>query len=418
MKIRPSIKIYFLLAMLLTGTVIVVGMSAVAVSYFFSGLDVAMTNFVRSQANEITLEGDKPLTIGELTVATRWESLPQVIQDNIDVNDLEPNQLTKKIDGLPIIDQPKRALFAMKVISGDTVRYASVMLDKKDKQKRSNKPPQFIYILLVGLIAIMLFSLVLFLVLRKVANPVEQLKEWAKSLDKDKLTQPRPNFHYSELNTLADIVQSSLSSVQETLDREKRFLGYASHELRTPIAVSRTNAELLRKMITKQLPAEKQLAVLDRIERAGLTMTDLTETLLWLNRQEGKSLPTSDVAVGALVEAITAELHYLLQGKTVEVTLSTDDTELTMSEGLYRIIITNLIRNAFQHTFNGKVVIEQLNDHLSITNYNLDPDDQNQGEDLGFGLGLELTEKLVNQYGWHYQVTEVEGGRKVELNCK
>ncbi|MEZ9821471.1 sensor histidine kinase [Shewanella sp. 10N.286.45.A1] len=418
MKIRPSIKIYFLLAMLLTGTVIVVGMSAVAVSYFFSGLDVAMTNFVRSQANEITLEGDKPLTIGELTVATRWESLPQVIQDNIDVNDLEPNQLTKKIDGLPIIDQPKRALFAMKVISGDTVRYASVMLDKKYKQKRSNKPPQFIYILLVGLIAIMLFSLVLFLVLRKVANPVEQLKEWAKSLDKDKLTQPRPNFHYSELNTLADIVQSSLSSVQETLDREKRFLGYASHELRTPIAVSRTNAELLRKMITKQLPAEKQLAVLDRIERAGLTMTDLTETLLWLNRQEGKSLPTSDVAVGALVEAITAELHYLLQGKTVEVTLSTDDTELTMSEGLYRIIITNLIRNAFQHTFNGKVVIEQLNDHLSITNYNLDPDDQNQADDLGFGLGLELTEKLVNQYGWHYQVTEVEGGRKVELNCK
>ncbi|WP_244225164.1 histidine kinase dimerization/phospho-acceptor domain-containing protein [Vibrio aquaticus] len=62
------------------------------------------------------------------------------------------------------------------------------------------------------------------------------------------------------------------------------FLGYASHELRTPIAVTRNNSELLCKMISKGIPSEKQLVVLDRIERAGFTMTDLTETLLWLNQ--------------------------------------------------------------------------------------------------------------------------------------
>ncbi|GIU53713.1 MULTISPECIES: sensor histidine kinase [Shewanella] len=415
MNIRPSIKIYFLLAMFLTGTVTIVGMSAVAVSYFFSGLDVAMTNFVRSQATEITLDGDNPVTIGELTVATRWEALPFLIQKNLNKDDLEPNVLIKEIEGIPIIDHPKRAFFAMKVVSGKKVRYAGVILDKKDKVKRDNKPPQFLYILLVAFFAMILFAVVLLLVLRKIASPVEKLKEWAKSLDEEKLSQPRPNFHYSELNTLADIVQTSLSSVQDSLDREKRFLGYASHELRTPIAVSRTNAELLRKMITKQLAQDKQLAVLDRIERAGLTMTDLTETLLWLNRQEGKSLPTSEVAVGELAEQIASELHYLLQGKTVDVSLSTDDTQLTMSAGLYRIIITNLIRNAFQHTFNGKVVIEQSNDHLSITNQNYDVDEHSETDDLGFGLGLELTEKLVRQYGWRYEVTPTAYGRKVEV---
>ncbi|GGI85620.1 sensor histidine kinase [Shewanella gelidii] len=418
MKIRPSIKIYFLIAMLLTGTVTIMGMSAVAVSYFFSGLDVATSNFVRSQATDVKLDGDNPLTIGKLTIATRWESLPRVIQDNIDVNDLVPNQLIKKIDGLPIIEQPKRALFAMKVTAEDQVRYASVILSKGDKGTGKHKPPKFFYILLVGLIAIALFSLVLFLLLRKVASPVEGLKEWAKSLDEEKLTQPRPNFHYSELNTLAEIVQSSLSSVQESLDREKRFLGYASHELRTPIAVARTNAELLRKMITKQMVQEKQLAALDRIERAGLTMTDLTETLLWLNRQEGKSLPVADVKIGELVTQISAELEYLLKDKQVAVTLNTDETLVAVSPSLYRIVVTNLIRNAFQHTYRGEVVINQTLHHLSITNQNTDAADQSTADELGFGLGLELTEKLVKQSGWHYQVIEVDGGRKVDLTCE
>ena len=415
MKIRPSIKIYFLLAMLLTGTVTIVGMSAVAVSYFFSGLDVAMSNFIRSQAIEVTLDGDKPFTIGELTVSARWESLPQSVQDNIDINELELNDLVKNIDGVPIIDHPKRALFAMKVMAGDNERYAAVIIDKNFKQKRDGKPPQFMYILLVGLVAMVLFSGVLFLVLRKVATPVEQLKEWAKSLDGNNLSQAVPSFHYSELNTLAEIVQSSLSSVQESVEREKRFLGYASHELRTPIAVTRTNAELLRKMITKKLAEEKQLAVLDRIERAGLTMTDLTETLLWLNRQEGKSLPVADVKVGELVGQIESELHYLLQGKSVSVTLKADETISTISPGLYRIVVTNLIRNAFQHTFNGEVLIVQSQQQLSITNQNFDVDEQSTADELGFGLGLELTEKLVKQYGWQYKVTEVQGGRKVEL---
>lgn len=146
-------------------------------------------------------------------------------------------------------------------------------------------------------------------------------------------------------------------------------------------------------------------------------MTDLTETLLWLNRQEGKSLPTYEVAVGELIRQIESELHYLLQGKMVKVSLITDDTKLTLSRGLYRIVVTNLIRNAFQHTFNGEVVIEQFQQELSITNQNTDADDKLTDDELGFGLGLELTEKLVKQYGWQYRVTEVKGGRKVNLSC-
>lgn len=415
MKIRPSIRIYFLVAMLLVGSATIGVLTFTSLHYFFAGLDTAMTEFMRGQASELSLgENDEPIQFDDVTIAAQWEQLPIEIQQNLNPNDLVPNKLLKRIEGVPIISNPEAGYFAMKVVVDDKVRYISLLLNKMEmSEKFESEPPPFLYIIFTGVGAIVFFFAALILVQRKISSPVEQLKDWAKSLNKEQLTQPVPNFHYSELNTLAELVQSSLSSVQESLEREQRFLGYASHELRTPIAVTRTNSELLRKMIIKQLPAERQLEVLDRIERAGYTMTDLTETLLWLNRQEGKSLPSHAIVVGERVKQITDELGYLLQGKSVDVKINVDENTLELPESLYRIVVSNLIRNAFQHTDNGQVNITQSGSKLSIINRNNEP--KVGHDDLGFGLGLELTQRLIAQYGWHYQTQQSPMGWQVEV---
>lgn len=415
MKIRPSIRLYFLVAMLFVGSATIGVLTITGIHYFFAGLDTAMTEFMRAQATELPLgENDAPVQFDDVTLAAKWEDLPIEIQQNLNPEELIPNELLKRIDGVPIISEPEAGYFAMKVIVDGETRYISLLLKQMDmNDKFENEPPPFIYIIFIGLGAIVFFFIALILVQRKIASPVEELKDWAKALDKEQLTQPVPNFHYSELNALGELIKSSLSSVQESLEREQRFLGYASHELRTPIAVTRTNSELLRKMITKQLPAEKQLEVLDRIERAGFTMTDLTETLLWLNRQEGKSLPSYPVSLGKSIQQIVGELGYLLQGKSVEVTTTVDQTTLELPEGLCRIVISNLIRNAFQHTENGIVEIAQAGDTLSIVNRNTEP--KIGRDDLGFGLGLELTQRLIAQYGWTYQTQQSPEGWRVDV---
>ncbi|MGY3686761.1 sensor histidine kinase [Vibrio coralliilyticus] len=412
MKIRRSLRLYFLFAMLLTGSLTIIAMSGVAVSYFFSGLDMAMTGFMRTQAYQVELTDNTPVKINDLTVARRWQDLPQPIQDNLNPNELVFNEVLKKVVGVPLIESPKAGYFAMKMEHKGDVRYASVLF--LDNEFSPGEMPQFIYIVFVAIAAIFAFSLILIAFIRSVSTPVEELKDWAKSLDKEKLSQPIPGFDYSELNTLAEIIKSSLSSVQEGLEREQRFLGYASHELRTPIAVTRTNSELLKKMILKKLDEDKQLEVLERIERAGYTMTDLTETLLWLNRQEDKTLPFSDLVIGDLITQIDHELEYLLQGKAVKVSIKVDATQQSLPHGLCRIIITNLVRNAFQHTYQGEVIIEQSGSRLVITNHNVSQGDGE--EELGFGLGLELTERLINQYGWYYDNSATNSGRRVELH--
>ncbi|WOT04200.1 sensor histidine kinase [Shewanella youngdeokensis] len=415
MKITPSLKLYFLAMMLFTGVATISVMSLFSVHYFLSGVDFSMSDMMKRQAKDQQVTDGQPVKIRGVVVASRWEDLPPQIQANINEQELVPGELMKSIDGNPFFSPPKAGFFAIKMQHGDQVRYVSSMfLSPHDLKNRPRKGSHFLYIFLTGLVGIIVFSLAPYLILRKVTNPVEKLKNWAKGLNKEQLSQPIPDFHYSELNTLADIVQSSLDSVQESLAREQQFLGYASHELRTPIAVTRTNTELLRKMMLKGLSTEKQLQVLDRIDRASVTMTDLTETLLWLNRQADKSIPLKPVAIGVLTKQLFEELGYLLKGKMVEISFETDDTIQQLPEALCRIVLTNLIRNALQHTCEGQVMVTQKNSLLTISNENLQSDYIK--DELGFGLGLELTQRLVKHYGWHYKNVCTDNGHYVEID--
>lgn len=415
MKIRPSLRIYVLLAILVTGVTTILVLSALSINYFISGMDVAMRGSMIAQAQQDVVKPGKPVTNQEFTVATQWGDLPQGIQTYIEQSNVELNVISKKVLGKSIFAPPKEGYFVMKVMKGDEVRYVSAVFDQTQDHFLEDKAlPHFVTIFLTALAAIVLFFAILVLILRKVASPVEQLKNWAKSLDKDNLNEPTPDFHFSELNTLASIIRDSLSSVQSSLEREQKFLGYASHELRTPIAVTRTNSELLEKLIQRGKSPEKQLEVVDRIKRAGFTMTDLTETLLWLTRQQDKELPLDSIHLGDMLHQINHDLTYLLNGKPVTVSLECDESQYQLPVGLTRIVLTNLIRNAYQHTGNGTVDIVQKGSRVVIVNCNTDGSIEDN--ELGFGLGLELTERLLAQYDWQYHNQEQAGGRKVQVD--
>lgn len=414
MKIRPSLKLYFLASILLTGIVTIAAMAYVSYTFYFSGIDFSMSETMRRNAYQLAVSDGQPQEINGFTVATRWQDLPAAMQTHLNERDLLEDRLLKYVDGNPLIAPPRAGYFVIKLNRNGDIRYVSSMFESDPALQENPKTlPEFFSIFAIAFIAIGLFSLVPILLLRKIATPVERLTTWARNLAHQDLAKPAPEFHYSELDSLAQLIHASLHSVQESAEREKRFLGYASHELRTPIAVTRTNSELLRKMIDKDIPKARQLEVLERIERASLTMTDLTETLLWLNRHADKSLPDSQFSLDEMIEQLCEELAYLLAEKPVEVSMECKPTLLNLPQGLCRIVITNLIRNAFQHTYSGKVEIRLTGNQLEIININ-EIEGENHHE-LGFGLGLELTERLIAQQGWRYANQELGSGRHVFL---
>lgn len=416
MKIKPSLRLYFLVSILIMGTVTILSFSALTGKYFIEGMDNALKIDMIDAAEMPGVEPGHPVQYLTLNIASEWEDVPEPVSANFELDKIQFAELNDYIEFEGVLSPPKTGHFVMKVrnTSGE-IRYLSKSFDESDAEKfEVNGPPHLIRIFVYAASGIGLFSLVFFIILRKVAKPVVALKDWAKSLDENKVKLPAPDFHYSELNDLADIVKSSLSSVQQSLDREQAFLGHASHELRTPISVVRTNSELLAKLVEKNASPERQQQALERIQRASLTMTDLTETLLWLNRQDNSTLPATQIELGDLISQLFEDLQYLIVGKRVELSIQVDQQRILLPETLCRIVLTNLIRNAFQHTNGGKVEIVQTGGEFLIRNIN--DGEGNSEQALGFGLGLQLTERLIKQYHWRYSNQEIVGGREVFLN--
>jgi signal transduction histidine kinase len=256
---------------------------------------------------------------------------------------------------------------------------------------------------------------VIMLLLRRVSRPVAALGQWARSLSSENLSEPPPDFSYPELNELAELMKNSLSSVQESLDREHNFLRYASHELRTPIAVIRNNIELLHK-IKENLNVEKNNRlekVVDRIDRAGMNMQYLTETLLWLSRTEMEALPGTEFELDRVLAELVEEMQYLLDRKAVDLDIETSTCSVCLPEFPVRIVLGNLIRNAFQHTWEGTITIRQQGNSVVIRNPQTSADTDQQ--DLGFGLGLQLTDQLTRKLGWHYEDTSTPNFHQVSI---
>ncbi|MBU2869577.1 HAMP domain-containing sensor histidine kinase [Colwellia sp. E2M01] len=429
MKIAPSIKIFVLFSMLMTGITIIWGLSVLSNYYFISGMEISMRNsmfaFAQQQTgeNELSFQGtaeavDAPTDrIITYSLVKDWENVPVIFQQEYKVDELSLNTLYKHLEIPSLIERPKTGSFMMKIIKDHEEYYVSLVISKTDSNlKNLSNISHAVVITVTGLLVITLFALILFFVMRQITLPVTRLKNWAKNLNNEQLLQPTPDFHYSELNTLATLIRNSLTSVQESLAREKKFLGYASHELRTPIATSRSNTELLEKLIAADAPKDKQLTVLARILRANVNMTDLTETLLWLNRSEDKKLVAQKFNLGELTKQLVSELNYLTIDKTVDVSVETDNTVCELPESVCRIIIANLVRNALQHTSEGFVVIKQSGYQIAIINQNNadeTTDNTLRQDNLGFGLGLSLTKRIVQQYQWQYSTQDIAGGKDV-----
>ena len=415
MKIRPSLRLYFIFVVLFLATSMAVVFSIATVNYYIEGMDQTLKSVMYKAALSENVKDGQPVEKLGFIIASRWEDIPESIQTKFDPKTLNDTfEYRKRIEHSSAFSRPSAGYFLLKLTLKDKqVRYVLKVLERKDsKQPGSKINNKFKSIILFVVAAMAVFFVLLVLLLKIVAAPIEALRDWAKPLSAETLKLTPPDFKYSELNTLASIIHNSLNSVQESLMREQNFLRHASHELRTPIAVVCSSVELLKKI--NKCSDKKQNSVIHRIENAGNTMSNLTDTLLWLSQEEDVALQQQTVELNELVKKIEDELHYLLEGKNVKIELNTAFYQLEIAKTACRIVLTNLIRNAFQHTYSGSVTITQKENSVEIININSEVLAEESNK-LGFGFGLKLTKKLSERLGWFYVNEENEKGHKVRV---
>ncbi len=277
-------------------------------------------------------------------------------------------------------------------------------------------------------IMLLLFvALLVFLLVRNIAmaivRPVKKLERWARSIDPESkrlIEIDAKSFRFKELQLVADRLAGSVNKLELYHQREKDFLRTLSHELRTPLAVTRAALDLLQQ--DTQQPLTGDALKLERMRRANNHMLATTECLLWLWSGKQRDLEVASFDVRELVAQTVNMNQYLLQHKTVQVVLEVADGLIyTCENKLLKMVLENLVRNAFQYTQRGDVHICASEQGLEVINNCIEEDsqtqeqDQEQTEDYGYGVGLYLVEKICEQKGWCITVTQNPGTFKVSM---
>ncbi len=284
-----------------------------------------------------------------------------------------------------------------------------VALFTKDEVKRIDDRLDFTVPLGLGVLACVLVLSYLFT--RRVNRATNQLSVWADQMTLDTMDQHPPDFRYAELNRIASQLQSSFQRISKLVQREHHFLRNASHELRTPIAITRANLELLDKIGI----ADNIQRPIARIQRANYTMQQLTETLLWLSRDMERQPPVRALKLQAQLNQHCEDLNWLLDGKAVHVAMDIGNATETIyaPPAALQIVLHNLIRNAFQHTQAGEVTIRAQGNQLTIRNHDEAPLDSNHPDSVG--LGVLLVKQICKRLHWPFEMVMHSHGVSVTL---
>ncbi len=414
-----SIRTYLIVSLASLVLLISAFLSFQSASIFIGAFHMASEDIMLKLSDEYPKNGLTEQRVLNYHITTDWDKVPAQIKQHFPEPPAEEEELhTRFIDWNYI--SPPNHIYSLVLVKRDGMTiYVSKFKENLRQEIVDEHDDGFfidpmLVIILVGIAFFVLFVITLLFVFKKVAQPMESLREWANQLTIDNINQPLPAFRFKELDALATLIHNNFNSLAASVEREKKFLSYASHELRTPIAVLRSNCALLEKV--NATPSDKERMIRERINRASLTMKSMTETLLWLSRDDVDDMPIESVNLGAIVEQSYEELSYLIAGKSINVTVNVDDTQLRLAKTPATLVINNLIRNALQHTQQGTVELSLENDCLRITNTESANNEEQFTSELGFGLGNQLIQNLITRFNWQFEKEIIDNQYRVTVH--
>lgn len=277
---------------------------------------------------------------------------------------------------------------------------------------------------LVGgqLLLIVLMTFVIVSSVRSGMESVSRLSDELERRDIDDLNPIDLAGVPKELSPLLLQTNEMLQRLSEAVEAQRRFIGHASHQLRTPLSGLKFESEL---MLSKPLPPALRDRVL-RIKEVTDRMIRLGEQLLILARLDAKLRPRDSferLNLAELVENVGADWIPRAQRAGVTITLQ-EDVPLIEIEGdpvLLEQLLGNLIDNAIRYKYPDRAGHIEL--RLQSSPPTLIVEDDGPGISLahrrqvfeafyrqegskagGSGLGLAIVREIAHAHGMHWNL--------------
>lgn len=282
--------------------------------------------------------------------------------------------------------------------------------------------------------------IILFFVARFIAGrsikPINEIIDTSNRITKDNLTSRIPLPHNKdELYVLSDTINQLLDRIEKTIEREKSFTSYASHEFRTPLAVLKGTLEvLIRKPRQQEEYEEKVNYCIKEVDR----LNHLVDELLILTRYENlkQSLKWENTDIKMIVDESLKYLERNMQQKNMRILTNISSTDIPFRTDIYLLstIIHNILSNAIKYSHrdseidinvqaeDNTILLEIADKGIGISEEDLEKvfdkfyRSTDHADIKGFGLGLPIVKRFCSLLNIKIQINSKEGvGTTVKL---
>ncbi|MCB5161169.1 ATP-binding protein [Marinomonas algarum] len=244
--------------------------------------------------------------------------------------------------------------------------------------------------------------------------PLRQLASKITQLTPEKLEPIYLPITTKELTPVQNALNHLLTEVDVLMEREKRFIADATHELRTPLSILKIHAQ---NALTADNDLEQRHS-LEQLVKGVDRSTRIVSQLLVLARLEHQKHPIKAHSADFLVltRAIIADILPLAWKKNIEITLDADEESAwnsLMDSSHIEILLQNLLSNSLKFSPDHSVIQVRLSQHANIIQLSVVDNGHGVTEEQrqrlserfyrsskieGVGLGLSIVKNIVDKY--------------------
>jgi two-component system sensor histidine kinase TctE len=277
-------------------------------------------------------------------------------------------------------------------------------------------------------------AVVVVVVVQTATRPVRDISRLIEQRDSGDLAPIDASRAPSELLSLLLAINSVMGRLERLLAHQKRFVRDASHQLRTPLAVLKTQLQSARR---------GDIAPAQALEEIGQTVqsaNELANQMLSLAKVEQLRQQGDATLVDwePIVRAVAIDLSPLIADHQLDFDLDATPAPVRAHEWALRELVRNLLHNAIKHTpDHGRLTVALATDgdqaRLTIADSGPGIDGEQRqrlfqpfatgqapprGATSGTGLGLAICHEIVHTLGGRIDLdNRIAGGRVTGLDA-
>lgn len=235
-------------------------------------------------------------------------------------------------------------------------------------------------------------------------KPLYKLLDWLDHYRLGHQNEPLENdTRITEFHRLNEAAVLSAQRSERLYEQQKLFIGNASHEMQTPLAICRNRLEML---MEDETLTEKQLNELIKTHQTLENLTRMNKSLLLLCKIEnGQFVESKRVCLEELLHRYLEDYQEVYAYRHIRVSVEVVAPFcVEMNESLALVLVTNLLKNAFVHNVEGGTLhVTITSDSFAVSNTGGEPLDekriferfyQGQKKEGSTGLGLALVDSI------------------------